>query len=50
MTDETKLIRVDIEIYTQLDELRVGHESFSDIICRILQRNKQLEKSLREYV
>lgn len=50
MIDKTKLIRVDIEIYTLLDELRVGHESFSDIISRIFERNKQLEKLLREYV
>lgn len=44
MRAKTKLIRVNIDICTRLDEFRVGHESYSDSICRILQRNKQLEK------
>ncbi len=47
MSKESKLIRLDIEVYGELDRLRLGHESFSNIIWRLLQNYEQIRKMLK---
>ena len=46
MAKESKLIRLDQEVYDELDEIRLKHETFSNAVWRLLRLNEQMRKML----
>jgi len=47
MAKESKLIRLDPEVYNELEEFRFKHETFSNSVWRLLQVYAQMRKMLR---
>ena len=47
MTKKSKLIRLDPEVYGDLDEFRVKDETFSNAVWRLLQNHEQIRKMLK---
>jgi len=47
MPGKSKLVRLDLEVYAELDEFRLRHESFSNATWRLLRLHEQLDKMLR---
>lgn len=43
----TKLIRVRCEVYDQLEDFQIKHESFSGTIFRLLEEHEQMRKMLK---
>lgn len=48
MSKESKLIRLDPEVYGELDKLRFKHETFSNTVWRLLQVHTQMREMLRK--
>jgi len=46
MAKESKLIRLDQEVYDELDEIRLKRETFSNAVWRLLRLNEQMRKML----
>lgn len=47
MPGKSKLVRLDLEVYAELDRFRLRHESFSNATWRLLRLHEQLDKMLR---
>jgi predicted CopG family antitoxin len=47
MPREYKMIRLDPEVYYELNQFRVKDETFSNAIWRLLQSHKQIRKMLK---
>jgi len=47
MSKESKLIRLDPDVYGELDEFRFKHETFSTAVWRLLQVHKQMRTMLK---
>ena len=46
VSKEYKMIRLNHEVYQQLDDFRTKHESFSQAVNRLLQVNEHMRKML----
>ena len=47
MRKPRKLIALDLEVYSDLEEFRLKHESFSDAVWRLLCMHGQMHKMLK---
>jgi len=47
MPGKSKLVRLDLEVYAELDRFRLSHESFSNATWRLLRLHEQLSKMLK---
>jgi len=47
MSQKSKLIRLDLEVYDELDEIRIKRETFSNAVWRLLRLNEQMRKMLK---
>lgn len=47
MPKESKLIRLDLKVYGDLNEFRVKDETFSNAVWRLLQSHEQIRKMLK---
>jgi len=48
MSKKSKLIRLDPEVYGELEEFQFKHESFSNAVWRLLQVHRQMREMLRK--
>ena len=47
MSKEYKMIRLDPEVYAELEQFRLKHETFSNAVWRLLQNHEQMRKMLK---
>lgn len=48
MSKPRKLIALDLEVYSDLEEFRFKHETFSNAVWRLLQVHEQMREMLRK--